>query len=167
MTARAAAKLKVRILRLAHGGDLPLPGYATAGSAGLDLAAAVTDDLVLPPGGRALVPTGFAIALPEGHEAQIRPRSGLAVKNGIGVLNAPGTVDSDYRGEIMVCLVNHGDRPFTVSRGARIAQMVVAPVSRVDWQPAESFESTARDGAGFGSTGMNAERAGAAKGGPS
>jgi len=167
MTARAAAKIKVHIRRLAHGGGLPLPGYATAGSAGLDLAAAVTSDVVLPPGGRALVPTGFAIALPEGHEAQIRPRSGLAVNNGIAVLNAPGTVDSDYRGEIMVCLVNHGDRPFTISRGARIAQMVVAPVSHVDWQPAECLEATARDGGGFGSTGTNTERAGAAKGGPS
>ena len=167
MTARAAAKLKVRIRRLAHGGDLPLPAYATAGSAGLDLAAAVTGDLLLPPGGRALVPTGFAIALPKGHEAQIRPRSGLAVKSGIGVLNAPGTVDSDYRGEIMVCLINHGDRPFTVSRGTRIAQMVVAPVSRVDWQPAESLEATARDGAGFGSTGIDSERLRAAEGGPS
>jgi len=167
MTAPTAAGVEVRIQRLAHGGDLPLPGYATAGSAGLDLAAAVTSDLVLPPGGRALVPTGFAIALPEGHEAQIRPRSGLAVKNGISVLNAPGTIDSDYRGEIMVCLINHGDQPFTVSRGARIAQMVVAPVSRVDWQPTESLEATARDGGGFGSTGMGTDTVIAAGGGAS
>jgi dUTP pyrophosphatase len=167
MTGRAADTLKVRIQRLAHGDDLPLPGYATAGSAGLDLAAAVTGDVVLPPGGRALVPTGFAIALPEGFEAQIRPRSGLAVKSGISVLNAPGTVDSDYRGEIMVCLVNHGDRPFTISRGARIAQMVVAPVSHVDWQPADCLEVTARDAAGFGSTGMDSERTGAAGSGTS
>jgi dUTP pyrophosphatase len=159
--------LEIRIRRLAHGGDLPLPGYATAGSAGLDLAAAVTSDLVLPPGGRALVPTGFAIALPEGHEAQIRSRSGLAVKSGVSVLNAPGTVDSDYRGEIMVCLINHGDQPFTVSRGARIAQMVVAPVSHVDWRLAEHLEATVRDGGGFGSTGIDTERARAAEGGAS
>lgn len=156
MTARAAAKLKVHIRRLAHGGGLPLPGYATAGSAGLDLAAAVTSDLVLPPGGRALVPTGFAIALPEGHEAQIRPRSGLAVKYGIAVLNAPGTVDSDYRGEIMVCLVNHGDRPFTISRGARIAQMVVAPVNTVAWREVDSLPGSGRGDGGFGSTGTEA-----------
>lgn len=167
MTAHTAAKLEVRIRRLDHVGDLPLPGYATAGSAGLDLAAALTDDLVLPPGGRALVPTGFAIALPEGHEAQIRSRSGLAVKSGISVLNAPGTIDSDYRGEIMVCLINHGDQPFTVSRGARIAQMVVAPVCHVDWRPAEGLEATVREGGGFGSTGMETERTGAAGGGAS
>jgi dUTP pyrophosphatase len=104
------------------------------------------------------VPTGFAIAIPEGHEAQIRPRSGLAVKGGITVLNAPGTIDSDYRGEIMVCLINHGDQPFTVSRGFRIAQMVVAPVSRVDWQPTDHLEETVRDGRGFGSTGLDSER---------
>lgn len=165
MTARTAAGLEVKIQRLAHGEGLPLPGYATAGSAGLDLAAAVTSDLVLPPGGRALVPTGLAIALPEGHEAQIRPRSGLAAKCGITILNAPGTVDSDYRGEIMVCLINLGDRPFTVSRGDRIAQMVVAPVSNVVFQTTESLDSTVREAAGFGSTGVRDARVAGAKGG--
>lgn len=167
MTAPSSDRLEIPIQRLAHGGGLPLPDYATAGSAGLDLAAAVTSDLVLPPGGRALVPTGFAIALPEGYEAQIRPRSGLAVKNGIAVLNAPGTVDSDYRGEIMVCLINHGDQPFTIGRGTRIAQMVVAPVSHVAFRPTESLDSTARDSGGFGSTGVDSAGTIAAKGGAS
>ncbi len=154
-----AAGIEVSIQRLAHGEGLELPHYATAGSAGMDLAAAVECDLVLAPGARALVPTGFAIALPEGYEAQIRPRSGLAAKNGVTVLNAPGTVDSDYRGEVKVCLINHGEAPFTLRRGHRIAQMVVAPVSRVAWRAADTLEATARDDGGFGSTG----RAGAAK----
>ena len=160
MTVTDSATVKVQIERLAHCGDLPLPGYATAGSAGLDLAAAIKADMVLAPGQRALVPTGFAIALPEGFEAQIRPRSGLAVHNGISVLNAPGTVDSDYRGEIMVSLINLGDAPFTISRGERIAQMIVAPVSRVDWLTDECLPSTARDGGGFGSTGIGAGEGG-------
>lgn len=160
MPGASANAVTVPIRRLAHGGDLPLPDYATAGSAGLDLAAAVESDLVLAPGERALVPTGFAIALPEGFEAQIRPRSGLAVRAGISVLNAPGTVDSDYRGEIMVTLINLGDSPFTLRRGERIAQMVVAPVTHVDWRPAEALEVTLRNAGGFGSTGF-----GTAKGG--
>ncbi len=154
MTVTDSAMVKVQIQRLAHCGDLPLPSYATAGSAGLDIAAAVEADQVLAPGQRALVPTGFAIALPEGFEAQIRPRSGLAVNKGISVLNAPGTVDSDYRGEIMVILINLGDAPFTISRGERIAQMIVAPISRVHWQAEECLSSTARDSGGFGSTGI-------------
>jgi dUTP pyrophosphatase len=153
MTETGPATVKVHIQRLAHSGDLPLPAYATMGSAGLDLAAAVDDDVVLAPGKRALVPTGFAIALPDGFEAQIRPRSGLAVHQGVSVLNAPGTVDPDYRGEVMVSLINLGDAPFTISRGERIAQMVVAPISRVDWHPDERLPATARDSGGFGSTG--------------
>ena len=161
------SEIPVSIRQLPNGRGLPLPAYATAQSSGLDLAAALADDVVIGPGEHTVIPTGVAIALPDGFEAQVRPRSGLAAKHAITVLNSPGTVDADYRGEIMVCLVNHGDRPFTVSRGARIAQMVVAPVSHVDWQPAECLEVTARDGAGFGSTGMDAERAGAAEGGAS
>ncbi len=159
--------LKIDIQRLAHGSDLPLPEYATDGSAGLDLAAAVTIDLVLAPGARALVPCGIAIALPDGFEAQIRPRSGLAVKNGVTVLNAPGTIDCDYRGEIMVCLINHGAEPFTVRRGARIAQMIVAPVANVHWQTAECLETTARADGGFGSTGTSPQSARTAEGGAS
>lgn len=151
-----ANAVTVAIRRLPHAGDLPLPGYATAGSAGLDLAAAVDRDVILAPGERALVPTGFAIALPEGFEAQVRPRSGLAAASGVTILNGPGTVDSDYRGEIMVNLVNLGEAPFTVSRGDRIAQMVVAPVSRVDLRPAEELDATVRDAGGFGSTGIGA-----------
>jgi dUTP pyrophosphatase len=153
MTGTGEAMVAVRIRRHPHGRDLPLPDYATAGSAGLDLTAAVEAEVILPPGGRTLVPTGFAIALPEGFEAQIRPRSGLAVKQGVSVLNAPGTVDSDYRGEVMVCLVNLGAAPYTIHRGERIAQMVIAPVSRVSWQVSESLDATARDSGGFGSTG--------------
>ena len=144
----------VAIVRLPHGRDLPLPAYATAGAAGLDLPAAVADDLVLAPGERALVPTGIAIALPEGYEAQIRPRSGLALRHGITQLNTPGTVDADYRGEIGVILINHGADPFTVRRGMRIAQLVVAPVARVAWRPVETLPETARGHAGFGSTGV-------------
>jgi dUTP pyrophosphatase len=156
MTAADEQGIGVRIQRLAHAGDLPLPVYATAGSAGVDLAAAVETEVILPPGGRALIPTGFSIALPEGFEAQVRPRSGLAVKHGISVLNTPGTIDADYRGEVMVCLVNQGERPFPVRRGERIAQMVVAPVTRVQWNETASLDATARDSGGFGSTGQEA-----------
>jgi dUTP pyrophosphatase len=154
MTGVGGQGIDVRIQRLPHAADLPLPAYATAGSAGVDLSAAVETEVILPPAGRALIPTGFAIALPEGFEAQVRPRSGLAVKHGISVLNTPGTIDADYRGEVMVCLVNLGERPFTVRRGERIAQMVVAPVSRVQWNEAASLDATARDSGGFGSTGQ-------------
>ncbi len=143
----------VRISRLAHGADLPLPAYETAGAAGMDLRAAIDGELTLAPMARAAVPTGVAIALPDGYEAQIRARSGLARRSGIACVNAPGTVDSDYRGEIHVILVNLGDAPVTLARGDRIAQMVVAPVSRVTWQEVETLDETARGSGGFGSTG--------------
>ena len=145
--------VEVQIVRLAHGADLPLPGYATPGSAGLDLLAAVTGDLAIAPGGRALVPTGIAIALPQGYEAQVRPRSGLAARHGITLLNAPGTIDSDYRGEIKAIVANLGEAPFTVTRGLRIAQLVVAPVGRVVWTAAEALPESVRGTGGFGSTG--------------
>lgn len=144
----------IRVKRLPQGVDLPLPAYQTAGAAGMDLLAAVTEDLVLAPGARAAVPTGIAIALPEGYEAQIRPRSGLALRSGITQLNTPGTVDSDYRGEVMVILINLGDAPFTVTRGARIAQMVIAPVTRAAWEEVDDLDDTARGSGGLGSTGV-------------
>jgi dUTP pyrophosphatase len=145
--------LQVEIQALPHGEGLPLPAYATLGSAGMDLRAAVEEPIVLEPGKRCLVPTGLRIALPEGYEAQIRPRSGLAIKQGITVANAPGTVDSDYRGEVKVGLVNLSDSAYIIQRGDRIAQMVVAPVTRVTWQPVGSLDETARGAGGFGSTG--------------
>lgn len=140
---------------IAHGRGLDLPRQMSAGAAGVDLAAALAPDEVveIAPGGRALVPTGFAIALPEGYEAQIRPRSGLAAKHGVTVLNAPGTVDADYRGEVMVILVNHGSDPFAIRRGDRIAQMVVAPVSAVAFVEEETLDETQRGEEGHGSTG--------------
>ena len=146
----------VPIMRLDHARDLALPDYASAGAAGIDLPAAVADYVVIAPGKRALIPTGFAIALPDGFEAQVRPRSGLAVRHGISIVNAPGTVDADYRGEVMVCLINHGEESFTVTRGARIAQMVVAPVTRVRLNEAQSLDATKRGAGGFGSTGTGA-----------
>jgi len=144
----------VRITRLPHGADLPLPAYETAGAAGMDLRAAVGAPVTLAPGERAAVPTGIAIALPEGYEAQIRPRSGLARRHGISMVNTPGTVDSDYRGEIQVTLINLGREPFTLDRGDRIAQMVVAPVTRVAWDEVDALDETARGAGGFGSTGV-------------
>ena len=149
----SSSGISVAIKRLAHGGDLPLPSYATQDSAGMDLSAAVASDLVLKPGARAIVPTGFAIALPAGYEAQVRPRSGLAAKNGVTVLNAPGTIDADYRGEVGVILINHGDRDFVVTRGMRIAQMVIAPVSPATMAEVAELPTTARGAGGFGSTG--------------
>ncbi len=143
----------VAIRRLAHNQDLPLPVYETAQSAGMDLAAAVTDEVVLLPGERALIPTGLQIALPAGFEAQIRPRSGLAVRDGITVLNTPGTIDADYRGEVKVVLVNLGQAPFTVTRGMRIAQMVVQPVVRAQFTEMEILPDSERGAGGFGSTG--------------
>jgi dUTP pyrophosphatase len=143
----------VAVVVLPHGQGLPLPAYQTAGSAGLDLCAAVDADVVIPPGGRALVPTGIAFALPPGFEAQIRPRSGLAVKHGVTVLNAPGTIDADYRGEIQVPLINHGDAPFSVRRGERIAQVVVAAVVQLAWEPVVALPPSERGASGFGSTG--------------
>src|SRR5437868_11162365 len=144
--------LNVQIQLLAHGQNLPLPSYATVHSAGADLMAAIDADITLKPMERQLIPAGFSIALPEGFEAQIRPRSGLAFKHGVTVANAPGTIDADYRGEIKVLLINLGQESFTVSRGMRIAQMVVAPVSHVHWQQADALEDTARSAGGFGST---------------
>ena len=133
--------------------ELPLPAYATPGSSGMDLAADVVDDLVIPPGGRALVPTGLAFAVPAGHEVQVRPRSGLAAKAGVTVLNAPGTIDADYRGEVRVILVNLGETPFTVRRGDRIAQAIVAPVVQVAVIEVDALDGTDRGSGGFGSTG--------------
>jgi dUTP pyrophosphatase len=143
--------MKVAVQRLAP--DLPLPVYATAGSSGLDLIAAVESEVVLPPGGFSAIPTGIALALPEGYEAQVRPRSGLAVRHGVTVLNAPGTVDSDYRGEITVILVNHGSSGFSILRGMKIAQLVIGPVVRAEWHETERLDSTRRGAGGFGSTG--------------
>ena len=145
--------LAVAVKRLDHASDLPLPAYATADSAGMDLLAAVEEDLVLAPGERRLVPTGIAIALPAGSEAQVRPRSGLALKHGLTVLNAPGTIDADYRGEVGVVLINLGQEPFTVTRGSRIAQMVVARYARVAWSLRDDLDASARGAGGFGSTG--------------
>lgn len=146
--------LDVAVEQLAHGSDLPLPAYASAGAAGMDLLAAVSGELTIEPGGRALVPTGIRIALPEGFEAQVRPRSGLALRNGVTVLNTPGTVDADYRGELKVILANLGSEPFAVCRGERIAQLVVAPVTRIAWRPqAVATDTTSRGEGGFGSTG--------------
>ncbi|MBV9785493.1 MAG: dUTP diphosphatase, partial [Acidisphaera sp.] len=138
---------------------LPLPTYASAGAAGLDLLAAVAEPVVLPPGGRALIPTGLAVALPAGHELQVRPRSGLALRHGIVLPNSPGTIDEDYRGELQVILLNAGNESFTVTRGMRIAQAVLAPVLRVEWREVESLDETARGEGGFGSTGHAATTA--------
>jgi dUTP pyrophosphatase len=146
---------RVTIQRLPHGQGLPLPAARTAASAGLDLSAAIAAPLAIQPGGRALVPTGFAIALPQGYEGQVRPRSGLAVEHGVTVLNAPGTIDADYRGEVKVPLINHGSQPFTVTRGMRIAQLVVAPAASVELVETDTLDGTARGDGGFGSTGIS------------
>jgi len=150
-----SAAVKIEIKQLPHGEGLPLPAYQSAHAAGLDLLAAVPEDtpLVLAPGAHVLVPTGLAIALPEGFEAQVRPRSGLAAKHGVTILNAPGTVDADYRGEISVILVNLGHEAFVVRRGERIAQMVIATVARADLVPVATLGPTERGSGGFGSTG--------------
>jgi dUTP pyrophosphatase len=147
--------VQVEIRQLPHGDGLALPAYQSAHAAGLDLLAAVPEDapMMLAPGKHALVPTGLTIALPAGFEAQVRPRSGLAAKHGVTVLNAPGTIDADYRGEIGVLLINHGDAPFPIRRGERIAQMVIAAVVRVELVPAAELSATDRGGGGFGSTG--------------
>ncbi|MHB1218858.1 MAG: dUTP diphosphatase [Alphaproteobacteria bacterium] len=146
--------LRIEIRRLPHAADLPLPSYATASAAGLDLCAAVDRDVVIAPGDRASVPTGYMIALPDGYEAQVRPRSGLALKHGITLPNSPGTIDADYRGEIAVIVLNTGREAFTVTRGMRIAQMVVAPVTRVAWREVDALAETERGSGGFGSTGI-------------
>ncbi|MCT8972107.1 dUTP diphosphatase [Microbaculum marinisediminis] len=143
----------VRIKRLAHGADLPLPAYETDGAAGLDLRAAIATPMILAPGGRALVPTGLVFELPGGHEGQVRPRSGLAAKHGVTVLNTPGTIDSDYRGEVKVILINLGAEPFAIESGSRIAQLVVAPVTRAMLVEADALSDSARGEGGFGSTG--------------
>ena len=145
----------VRVKQLPHGEGLALPAYATAGSAGCDLMAAISEPVTLAPGTRRLIPTGLAIALPEGWEAQIRPRSGLALKNGITCLNTPGTIDADYRGEVGVILANLGEADFTVERGMRIAQMVIAPVHQARFELVDALDETARSAGGFGSTGRN------------
>lgn len=145
--------VSVAVKRLPHNADLPLPAYESAAAAGMDLPAAIEQELTLAPGERALVPTGLAIALPDGYEAQVRPRSGLAARNGITVLNTPGTVDADYRGEVKVILANLGNEDFTIERGMRIAQIVIAPVVQAVWQEADSLPETARGEGGFGSTG--------------
>jgi dUTP pyrophosphatase len=145
--------VKLRILRLPHGADLPLPAYATSGAAGMDLRSA--ESLTLKPGARALVATGLAIALPEHFEAQVRPRSGLAVKHGVTVLNAPGTIDWDYRGEIKVPLINHGSEDFIIARGDRIAQMVIAAVTVAELEEVDTLDETVRGAGGFGSSGRS------------
>jgi len=147
--------LHVSIQRLAHGSDLELPAYATTLSAGVDLMAAISADVVLSPADHTLIPTGLAIALPPGFEAQVRPRSGLAHKHAVTVLNAPGTIDADYRGEIGVLLINHGSQAFTIERGMRIAQMIIAPVCHVVWRETADLGSTVRNTGGFGSTGTS------------
>ena len=153
--AGAVSSVRVPVRVLDHGTGLDLPAYQTAGSAGLDLRAALpeSDPVVLAPGARALVPTGLAMALPSGFEAQVRPRSGLAVKHGVTILNAPGTIDSDYRGEVRVALVNLSAESFLITRGERIAQLVIAPVTRLEWVPSDMLDETGRGSGGFGSTG--------------
>lgn len=145
----------VQVKRLSHAADLPLPAYATRDAAGADLVAALASDMTLAPGARAAIPTGLQIALPEGFEAQVRPRSGLAARHGLTVLNAPGTIDADYRGEVMVLLVNLGDAPVTLKRGDRIAQMVIAPVVRAAFRETTMLDETVRGEGGFGSTGVS------------
>lgn len=151
--------VSVSVTRLPHGAGLDLPSYETADAAGMDLRAAVDADVEIAPGARHLIPTGLAIALPPGHEAQIRPRSGLALRNGISLVNSPGTIDADYRGEIGVIVINHGEDSFTVTRGMRIAQMVVAPVTQAVWNEVSELPETERGAGGFGSTGTSNHRA--------
>jgi dUTP pyrophosphatase len=149
--------VRVAVTRLPHGADLPLPAYATDQAAGLDLVAALATPVTLQPLGRALIPTGISIALPAGYEAQVRPRSGLALKQGVTVLNAPGTIDADYRGEIGVILVNLSDTPVTLQRGDRIAQLLLARVERLAWDEVGILPTTTRGAGGFGSTGVAAK----------
>ncbi|MEZ5813774.1 MAG: dUTP diphosphatase [Alphaproteobacteria bacterium] len=147
------SEVKVKLLPLEHAVGLQLPTYATEKSAGMDLTAALEEAIEIAPGDRALIPTGLSIALPEGYEAQIRPRSGLAIKHGVTVLNTPGTIDADYRGEIKVILINHGREPFIIERGMRIAQMVVEKFETVEWDIVKTLDNTDRGDGGFGSTG--------------
>ena len=150
----APGEVRVRVVRLAGAGTLPLPSYATSGAAGADIVAALDAPLCLAPGERALVPTGFSLALPDGYEGQIRPRSGRAARDGLTLLNGPGTLDADYRGEIRILVVNHGSEPLTLRRGERIAQLVVAPVIRAAFEEAEQLSPTLRGDGGFGHTGL-------------
>jgi len=146
-------QLTVYIQRLPHGKGLDSPHYASTHAAGADLRAAIDEEIVLQSGEHALIPTGFAMALPAGYEAQVRPRSGLALKHGITVLNSPGTIDADYRGEVGVILINHGKHPFHIQHGDRIAQMIIAPVMQADWKEVETLDATERGTGGFGSSG--------------
>lgn len=150
-----ADPITVQVRRLDHGEGLPLPSYATAGAAGMDVVAA--ESVTLAPGARHAVATGLALAIPPGFEIQVRPRSGLALKHGISVPNTPGTIDSDYRGELKVILINHSDEPFAIARGDRVAQLVLAPVVQAAWQEAADLDETARGSGGFGSTGGHAK----------
>jgi dUTP pyrophosphatase len=149
--------VRVRVTRVSGAEDLPLPRYATAGAAGADLVAAVEKELVIAPGERALVPTGLRVAVPEGYEAQVRPRSGLALHHGVLLPNAPGTIDSDYRGEVQVIVLNAGSEPFTVRRGDRIAQLVLSPVARAAFDVVPALDATPRGPGGFGHTGRSGE----------
>lgn len=146
--------MKVRIRRLPAARDLPLPSHASPGSAGFDLRAAVDGEVVLRPGERLLVPTGIVLEIPPGWEGQVRPRSGLALRHGISLVNAPGTIDSDYRGEVGVILINLGEAPYSLQRGDRIAQLVISRVEPIEWEEADSLEESGRGGGGFGSTGL-------------
>ncbi|MEJ7933064.1 dUTP diphosphatase [Sphingobium sp. AN558] len=146
------APIEIRLKRLSHGQGLPVPAYATAHAAGMDVVSA--EDLTLPPGGRHAVATGFAMAIPEGYEVQVRPRSGLALKHGISLPNTPGTIDADYRGELKIILINLGDQPFVIARGDRIAQLVAARVQIATFAEVEILDDTARGSGGFGSTGI-------------
>lgn len=146
-----SVEVAIALMRLRHGQGLPLPAYATAGAAGMDIVAA--EEAILAPGARVAIPTGFALAIPEGYEVQVRPRSGLALNHGVTCLNTPGTIDSDYRGEVKVILINHGSVPFVVTRGDRIAQLVPAPVLRAVLTEVDVLDATARGTGGFGSTG--------------
>lgn len=147
--------IAVAVTRLQHASDLSLPQYATTGSAGMDLLAAISGDVCLKPLERALIPTGIAIALPAGYEAQVRPRSGLALKQGISIVNSPGTIDADYRGEIGVILINLSATEVTISRGMRIAQLVIAPYTRIEWDECQTLPDSTRGSRGFGSTGIS------------
>ena len=147
--------MEIKFKKLAHAQDLPLPAYETQSAAGMDIRAALEAPIVLNPGDRTLIPTGLQMALPNGYEAQIRPRSGLAIKNGITMLNSPGTIDADYRGEVKVIAINHGQEAFTVNHGDRIAQMVIAPVVQLKVQEVSDLDETDRGEGGFGSTGIN------------
>jgi dUTP pyrophosphatase len=154
MPSRTRSEVAVRIKRLPHGEGLELPKYATAGAAGMDVLSA--EDVTLAPGARHAVATGLVLAIPEGYEVQVRPRSGLALKHGISVPNAPGTIDSDYRGELKVIMINHGTEPFAIARGERVAQLVLAPVTCAAWEEVPELDETARGAGGFGSTGGHA-----------